>query len=383
MEYKPERYVLNKFCEFSNRDVESDFMEYEKTASINIVRFMVLLMGFTFAMFAFSDYYFYGNGSAFIVSVALRGAALLIVTITFSVIGSFKRYDHALLLITLTELAVFGIYLLNLYNMQATEPALQFMSVMLFILTVFLIPNLWKNCLIASCVILVSYIIFCTVFFGNSAETPSIGERGIYLSTCLVSCAIFIFGRENSRRKQFATEKLLEFMSITDRLTGIYNRGRFEHVLGMWIKNMRHDPFCLLLFDIDDFKKVNDRFGHSAGDQVLMEISRIVSAHIRDDDIFARWGGEEFVILFSSTDIERAAELAERLRKAVETKICGDTGTVTISIGVTQYRRTESILDFINRADAKMYEAKKAGKNRVVVETLLAGTGLEPVTSGL
>ena len=157
-------------------------------------------------------------------------------------------------------------------------------------------------------------------------------------------------------------------MSITDRLTGIFNRGRFEYVLGLWIRNMRHDPFCLLLFDIDDFKKVNDRFGHNAGDQVLLGTASVVTANIRDDDIFARWGGEEFVVLFGGTPIERATELAERLRIAIGNNYCGDAGSVTVSIGVAQYRRTEPILDFINRADAMMYEAKKAGKNRVISE---------------
>jgi diguanylate cyclase (GGDEF)-like protein len=159
-------------------------------------------------------------------------------------------------------------------------------------------------------------------------------------------------------------------MSITDRLTGIYNRGRFEYILDLWIRNMRHDPFCLLLYDIDDFKKVNDHMGHAVGDQVLVETSKIISASIRDDDIFARWGGEEFVILFSGTKIERAAELAERLRKAVESNPCGEAGKITISIGVVEYRRGEpageTIPDFFKRVDAKMYEAKQSGKNRVV-----------------
>ena len=367
MEYKHERFILNSFCEFSIRETEADFMEYDKAASLNIVRFLILLMGFTFAMFAFSDFYFYGSGRPFFISLGLRGIALFITIAAFSSMPKFTRYNRALLMVTLTELTVFIIYLLNLYNLNSREPNIQFMSVMLFILTVFLIPNIWKNCLISSCVILSSYIIY-SALFGVTEASPPLSQRGIYLGICLISCAIFIFGRENSRRKQYAAEKLLEFMSITDRLTGIYNRGRFEYVLGLWIKNMRHDPFCLLLFDIDDFKKVNDCYGHMAGDQVLMETTRIVSANIRDDDIFARWGGEEFVLLFGTTDIERAEELAERLRKAVAANHCGEAGEITISIGVIQYRRVESITDFVRRVDAKMYEAKQAGKNQVKVE---------------
>jgi len=104
------------------------------------------------------------------------------------------------------------------------------------------------------------------------------------------------------------------------------------------------------------------------GDLVLVGTTEAVSARIRDDDIFARWGGEEFVILFGETGVERAAELAERLRKAVEDNTCGEAGSITISIGVAEHRKGESITDLINRADGKMYEAKRAGKNQVVVD---------------
>jgi len=373
MEYNKELYSLNKLCEFKDRYTESEFREHEKVASLNIARYMILFMGIIFIVFAVSDYYYYGERSVFIFSLVLRGISLVIAIITFSVAGSFKQYNHTLIMITSTVLLVFAIYLLNLYILKADQPALQFMSVMIFMLTVFLIPNLWKNCLVAGIAILVSYVIFGTVF-GHSTEVPSISQRAIYLCVCLLACTIFLYGREASRRRQFAAEKRLEFISFTDRLTGIYNRGRFEHILGLWIKNMRHDPFCLLFLDIDGFKKVNDRFGHNAGDQVLISTAEIITASIRDDDIFARWGGEEFVILFSGINIDRGADLAERLRKAVENNPCGEAGKITMSIGVAQYRRTESIPNFVNRADEKMYEAKKAGKNRVVAEDPLNDT---------
>jgi len=105
-----------------------------------------------------------------------------------------------------------------------------------------------------------------------------------------------------------------------------------------------------------------------AGDETLIATTKVLSASIRDEDIFARWGGEEFVVLFSSISLKKAAELAERLRKAVEENDCGAAGKITVSIGVVQYHRDEAIPDFVNRADAKMYEAKKAGRNRIEVE---------------
>jgi len=381
MKYRPERYIIGIFCEFKNRKVESDFMEYEKTTSLNLVRILILVMGFSFALFAVSDYYYYGKEREFFISLSLRCAALIITVVSSFLADKFKRYSRALFMITLTELAVFVIYLFSLYasvifkyRQQPGAPAFTyFMSTLILILAVFLIPNRWKNCLLAGFFITICYLIFCSVFMGH-IDSLSLHQQGLYLGICLVSCAVFIYGRENSERKHFATEQLLEYMTITDWLTGIYNRRRFEYILGLWIKNRRHDPFCLVFFDIDHFKNVNDTFGHKAGDEVLVRIADIVSSRIRDDDIFARWGGEEFVVLFRGVSIDMGRELAERLRKAVENNPCGEAGKVTISLGVVQYHRStdskddEGPEDFVMRADEKMYEAKNAGRNRVIAE---------------
>ena len=369
MEYKHERFIMNPLCEFRDKEAEADFMEYEKTASISIDRFLILFMGVIFAAFIISDYYHFGQNRIFIGSVVLRLSALLITFVAFFLAGKFSNFIHTLIMITLTELAVFIIYLVNLSLQQNSDPPLQFMSMMLFILSVFLIPNRWKNCVITGIAMVSTYIIFCYIFLKPS-YSPSLFQRGTYLIVCLLFCSIFLFGRERSDRRHFAAKQYMEYVSITDRLTGIYNRGRFEYILGLWIKNMRHDPFCLVLFDIDDFKKVNDTHGHSVGDQVLIGMTEVVSASIRDDDVFARWGGEEFVILFGETPIERAKELAERVRRTVENKAYENLGPVTISLGVVQYKRDETITDLVNRADEKMYEAKQAGKNRVMAELL-------------
>jgi hypothetical protein len=269
MEYKHERFRLNKYCEFKNREVESEFMEYEKTASLNILRFLILVMGFTFAIFAVSDFINHRDSNNIITILALRAGGLAIALSAFFIAGKFKRYDNTLLMITVSELAIFGIYLLTLFHQKTSDPALQFMSVMLHILTIFLIPNRWKNCMITGCIILLSYIIFCSIFYSH-VQSPSLLQRALYLFICLFSCAIFIYGKESLERKHFAAEQLLIFMSITDGLTGIYNRRRFEQILSSWIRSIRHDPFCLVLCDIDDFKIVNDSLGHNAGDEVLI-----------------------------------------------------------------------------------------------------------------
>ena len=365
MEYRVNRFALNKWGRFRMRDAESDFMEHDRTDSLPTVRTFLLVMGIIFALFIISDYHFYSDRESFPAAFGFRGAGLLIALAAYFLIGKFARYEHTLVMVSLTQAAVFALYLLNVYVLDCDHTDLQFMTVTLFILSVFLIPNVWENCIIAGSVILAAYLIFRAAFL-HPGELPLLTVQAIYLSICFFCCAIFIYGREKTRRKQFTAEKLLEHMSVTDALTGINNRAQFEHILGSWIKSNRNNPFSLILFDIDDFKKVNDRFGHTAGDQVLVKTAEAVTAHIRDEDVFARWGGEEFVILFRRTGIEMAADMAERLRQAVEVNPCAEAGNVTISIGVAEYRMGESITGFVNRADEKMYEAKRAGKNQVM-----------------
>ena len=128
----------------------------------------------------------------------------------------------------------------------------------------------------------------------------------------------------------------------------------------------------LIYFDLDHFKKVNDSYGHNAGDIVLKEVANIVKGHIRKDDVFCRYGGEEFVILLPNTNMRTAYDLAERIRKALEQQaiVCSEEVKVkqTLSLGVSQlHAEMKDPQDFLNDADRKLYTSKKEGRNQVTV----------------
>jgi diguanylate cyclase len=131
---------------------------------------------------------------------------------------------------------------------------------------------------------------------------------------------------------------------------------------------------CIALADIDDFKKVNDNFGHVAGDKVLKLVAGLLASSIRSQDIAARFGGEEFAILFPDTRLADAGAMVGRLRALLESKqwavaASGERiGAVTVSFGVARLNAAESAEDLVRRADAKLYEAKSLGRNRVVVD---------------
>ena len=160
---------------------------------------------------------------------------------------------------------------------------------------------------------------------------------------------------------------LLKSQATTDSLTGICNRRNLLELLQADIQESKRYgmPLALIFFDIDHFKLINDTYGHEAGDSVLQELTAIVNAIIRQTDVFARFGGEEFVLVVHDNDLRTGFELAEKIRSRVEQHGFQQTGTVTCSFGVAQFYPDDTMESLIKRGDSAMYAAKKAGGNRV------------------
>ena len=167
--------------------------------------------------------------------------------------------------------------------------------------------------------------------------------------------------------------EVFEQLSLTDELTKLHNHRFFQEHLPQEMKRADRtgEPLSLVLIDIDDFKKLNDRHGHSVGDAVLRRVADVMSQEIREMDLLARYGGEEFALLASSTDLEgaprpgREAPAGDRPLELLPRKLDGPTDIgVTVSIGVAIYRG--DVKAFFNDADRALYRAKEAGKDCVV-----------------
>lgn len=162
----------------------------------------------------------------------------------------------------------------------------------------------------------------------------------------------------------------LEMQVSTDYLTGLWNRAHFNHVVDSELdRSLRYkQPVSLILFDIDHFKRANDRFGHQAGDAVLRELALVANAATRSSDAIFRWGGEEFAVLATSTGYRGAGRLAEALRSQVACRVFPDVGTVTVSLGVAEHSASESAEAWFRRADTMLYAAKREGRNCVRID---------------
>jgi diguanylate cyclase (GGDEF)-like protein len=169
--------------------------------------------------------------------------------------------------------------------------------------------------------------------------------------------------------QRIEAEKKLQILATTDELTGAYNRRAFYELIKKSIyRAKRHnEPLSLVLLDIDYFKKVNDTYGHNTGDKILQLLVELVLENIRQEDVLARWGGEEFIIALPQTPYKLGIELAERLRNNIATYNFPEVGSMTVSLGLAEFQpKNDDIQSFIKRADNALYKAKDNGRNMVV-----------------
>ncbi len=226
-------------------------------------------------------------------------------------------------------------------------------------------------------------------FSASSAEARQMGERARQIygirkdgSEFIASVAIMKINvgslvhyvaivRDISENKK--TEEELLRLAATDPLTGAFNRREMTSLAEQESQRSHRygRPLSIMMLDLDHFKRLNDTYGHAAGDKALQRFTTLCCNALRNIDVFGRWGGEEFVALLPETDAEGAAVIAERLRKTVNENVLTYNDhriVLTVSIGIAQYRADEIAIDGpLSRADMAVYDAKKAGRNQISV----------------
>ena len=193
---------------------------------------------------------------------------------------------------------------------------------------------------------------------------------GLAISFALLAL-LALYGYRAKRRANRDLELLnirLDDLSRSDPLTGLSNRRDMMEKLKLLQSRADREatPLALMMVDIDDFKSINDTLGHNKGDHVLRRVARTLRSQTRGQDLLARWGGEEFILLLPQTDIRHALSLAEKFRIMIQNYDFENIGRITCSFGVTSYRENDTREKIIKRADSAMYKAKATGRNCVV-----------------
>lgn len=191
------------------------------------------------------------------------------------------------------------------------------------------------------------------------------------LSYVVIIVALYFFSDLQQRAFTMEeTARTLRRLANTDALTALANRRQAEEQLTRELRRAERygRQFSVLMLDIDHFKNLNDRFGHLAGDDVLVDLARRIERMVRAADTIARWGGEEFLLLAPETSLEDARRLAEMIRHHVDTNTLAERHRITISLGVASYRGGDTVQSVVARADAALYRAKREGRNQARAE---------------
>ncbi|MGD9655715.1 MAG: diguanylate cyclase [Sulfuricurvum sp.] len=227
-------------------------------------------------------------------------------------------------------------------------------------------------------------IIFTMAFRGIGNWDEGLWNLRSYLRFCIASlvltyvvyvyeAALFRSSTKLAKTREQEAKYLEELhrLSATDPLTSLYNRRKMDDVIQEHIRQSQRyqSTFSLIMFDIDDFKMINDRYGHNIGDQVLINISDIVKQTFRQTDYSSRWGGEEFLILLPKTSLHEAFHLAEKIRLKIEENDYPNHLQVSCSFGVAEYREGLNETEIVELADNALYAAKRSGKNCVIRDT--------------
>ncbi|MDE2402524.1 MAG: GGDEF domain-containing protein [Burkholderiales bacterium] len=229
------------------------------------------------------------------------------------------------------------------------------------------------------------------VLFGISISAVAVQERDVlnmlhlhivyYGVTLGILASLVYMGGEQARLRArlmrqknelAAALKHIQELASHDDLTGLINRRQMNHLLATEQHRALRTgrPFSVCMLDVDHFKRINDGHGHGVGDEVLQSLAQVVQAELRDIDVLARWGGEEFVILFPDTAAQDAFSVVERVRGHLASIMVCSTHPdlrITASAGVSDYRADESLSALLDRADQALYQAKNQGRNRTII----------------
>jgi diguanylate cyclase (GGDEF)-like protein len=277
-----------------------------------------------------------------------------------------KTFIPFSIVVTACELAAFLVFLFVYHLYRLPDFTIQTMGLMILIIVVFYVPNLWLNMIAVSLLGSAGY--FASAFICmEEPDSMELWAAVTYVSLAILLCALNARNTELHQFREYKAKCELERLSSTDHLTNAANRFKMEEEAERWIRFCRRQgfPLALVFIDVDNLKKINDQYGHTAGDSVLSELSALIQRQLRSSDILARWGGDEFIMLLPNVTLENAVKLTERVRNQIREHTFIHGVIVTCSFGVVSMKEDASFENMVHEADESMYSGKKKGKDSV------------------
>lgn len=375
---------------FKDKEKEAAFLNWSYPLQFDLFRKLVYIGVFATIFFALPDYtrlgatkpFFSSLSSRVLFSALVLGLLFAIAKVNKAQFFHFALFALAILIIVNTTVIVIRLGNHSVIYAMSEMIAVMVMYVLLkqrFLYSLFsgtaasfvlAFSHIQYGELDSSSMQAIAYAFLLTNVFGIMYNrNVNISERKEFLNLMYEQDTNARLEKEIQRRVKLEEELITA--ARTDPLTKLYNRNFFFDMARQeLLKCERYNMFMsVIIIDIDYFKQVNDNYGHPVGDEVLEDFAALLKNHTRESDILARFGGEEFILLAPNTLEGDAIVLAEKLRNDISKSPIGETGiNITISAGVTQYRKGDSISEMILKADKALYSAKQNGRNQVVAE---------------
>jgi diguanylate cyclase (GGDEF)-like protein len=358
-------YKLNIIGEFDDKDIERFFRAGEVKKSTRIVRYLILVSSIVIFLLASLPFLSgFPINTMTLYDVGSRIIILAIGVTLFFGIPKIKKTNLIGVLVCAFAMFIYAVHIFVFFSYGKMPMMFETFNVVILSASLFLMPNRWVVNMAFSLLFFVVYLVVTPHICSAVAFFDQI-IAAIYAFWNIVIVGILFYRINLHKRQGFAKELQLEALSKTDHLTKIHNRKACDEFLDSSCNDNVVTSY--IMFDIDNFKDVNDTYGHLVGDQVIVKIIETAKNVIRESDVIARWGGEEFIIIMPGTCLSAATEIAKRVREQIsQIKHNHIKNSITCSFGVTSYTRGDTPNNIIRRVDQLLYLAKEYGKNRVV-----------------
>ena len=358
-------HSINKLCEFRDSSLEKEYFTSDISKAMRYIKPAVLLLGILNTLFFIPDYFLIRKSEGLVFSFTVRIIFLILVTLFYFFIDRIKDSRIISYIVTAYEITGLLIFILIFYQYESPNFLIQAFGVIIIILAVFLVPNRWLHMIFVSVFLASSFLLISALYLPN-INISEFSAGAIYIFIVIILTSISSYRISYFKRTQYIDHKELLKLSVTDPLTGIYNRGKLYEAFDFWtdFSSRYSTKLSFAIFDFDNFKVINDTYGHLTGDMVIVDTINLIKNVMRKTDVFARWGGDEFVIFLPHTNKADAVAIIERIRLLICSHKYDKVGKVSCSFGIVLVENAGEDLDTIfNRADELLYLAKKSGKN--------------------
>jgi len=353
--------------EFRDKALEKEFYNADIIRNLKYVKFTILIAGIVYFLFIIPEYFLIKSPNDFIAVLITRSVFFALMIFLYFKVKRDKEYYSLIYWFTAYEIIISLSFIYISNKFPSPDLLIQAFGVMIIILAIFLINNRWLFSIFAALFISISYFIFDAFYF-TDVPFSEFSAAIVHILIVILLSSISSYSINYYKRVQYLNIIELLYMAENDSLTGIYNKAKFNKEYARLAESaqQRNAYLSVVMFDIDDFKDINDRYGHLVGDAVLIDLADIVKQNIHQSHVFVRWGGEEFVLIFPDMRLYQAIEMTERLRKLISEHLFEKSEHVTCSFGVATFEKDDDLNKVLQRADERLYMAKRSGKNKVL-----------------